>query len=133
MAARLYWKKGLGLAFGYAVFGFLLWASAVPCLFAMVTHGPCPGCGSTRAVFALMRGDLHGVFRMNPVGPVVAVILAVFASLSIHSMLVTGDLKRFNASPVTKRLNQLVLGLAVVSFMMWIVRFFGWFGGPVPV
>lgn len=129
----MYWKKALVLGLLYTGFMALLWAGAVPCLFALVTHVPCPGCGSSRAVHALVHGDLVGVFCMNPTGPVVAVILAVFGVLSLHSMLVTGDLKQFGASRITKALNKIVIGLAVVSFLIWVVRFFGYLGGPVPV
>ncbi len=129
----MYWKKALVLGLIYAVFGLLLFAGAVPCLFASVTHMPCPGCGSSRAVWALLHGDLSTVLRMNPTGPVVALILGILGALSLHSMLTTGDLKRFADSRVTKISNRVIIGLAVISFVLWTARFFGYLGGPVPV
>ncbi len=36
-----------------------------PCFFHSVTHLYCPGCGSTRAVYRLLHGDLKGCFSAN--------------------------------------------------------------------
>ena len=36
-----------------------------PCIFHSVTHLYCPGCGSTRAVYRLLHGDLRGCFSAN--------------------------------------------------------------------
>lgn len=36
-----------------------------PCIFHSVTHLYCPGCGSTRAVYRLLHGDLGGSFSAN--------------------------------------------------------------------
>jgi hypothetical protein len=36
-----------------------------PCLFHMLTHLYCPGCGVTRALYALLHGDVALAFRMN--------------------------------------------------------------------
>ena len=38
-----------------------------PCPFYELTHLYCPGCGSTRAAFYFLHGDLPGVFRSNPI------------------------------------------------------------------
>lgn len=37
-----------------------------PCLFHSLTGLSCPGCGCTRSVLALMRGDILESLRMNP-------------------------------------------------------------------
>ena len=48
------WKEGLaGLIF-------------MPCLFHAMTGFYCPGCGGTRAVAALLRGDLVSSFCYHP-------------------------------------------------------------------
>jgi hypothetical protein len=36
-----------------------------PCLFHWLTHLYCPGCGVTRALYALLHGDIALAFRMN--------------------------------------------------------------------
>ncbi|MBQ3064986.1 MAG: DUF2752 domain-containing protein [Clostridia bacterium] len=53
------------------------------CIFARITGYPCPGCGMTRAVLAVFRGDLGAAFSHHPLWvtlPVIALLLlrAVF-------------------------------------------------------
>lgn len=38
---------------------------------------PCPGCGMTRALAALLRGDLAGAFALHPWAPALAAQLAL--------------------------------------------------------
>lgn len=37
-----------------------------PCLFKTLTGYPCPGCGGTRAAYALLHGDLLRALLINP-------------------------------------------------------------------
>jgi hypothetical protein len=111
----------------------LLWLSAVPCGFARLTHHPCPGCGSTRACLALAHGDIAGVFRSNPFGPVMALLLAGLAAQAIASMLLRGDLGRVGEGRFGILLKRGVMVVAVGEVLLWIARFFGALGGPVPV
>lgn len=81
LAAYLVRERSLGLAMVgggliYFVIAALGWYS-LPCPFLEVTGKPCPGCGMTRACFALLRWDLADVLKMNPFGPVFAVFWAV--------------------------------------------------------
>lgn len=50
------------------------------CLIRHFLHIPCPSCGSTRSVLALMQGDLAGGFYWNPLGFIMftALIVAPF-------------------------------------------------------
>lgn len=53
----------------------------LPCLFRMLTHIPCPGCGMTRSIAALVRGDVALSFRYHPLGP--PLLLAALACLAM--------------------------------------------------
>lgn len=117
---------------GGALFA-LLYAGAVPCFFARVTHHPCPGCGSTRAVLALLHGDFHGVLANNPLGPAVAVVIAILAAQAWISMLRWGDFRDAAEGKLGLLVKRLFLGLAVLEVLLWLLRFFGFFGGPVSV
>ena len=37
-----------------------------PCVFNLLTGLLCPGCGGTRALHALLHGDVAGAFAFNP-------------------------------------------------------------------
>ena len=59
------WGIILGLAFfGYYIF-FTLTHFALHCPFYEIFHLFCPGCGSTRLLFALIHGDFHTAFNAN--------------------------------------------------------------------
>ena len=49
-----------------------------PCSFRAVTGYYCPGCGGTRAIRALLEGDLIASFLYHPFVPYVAVLYALF-------------------------------------------------------
>ena len=68
----------LALMIGYSTFaGFFLGTS---CLLSSTTGLPCPGCGSTRALIALLKGDFTGSVRLYPLLiPSLIVILVYFA------------------------------------------------------
>lgn len=38
------------------------------CLFKRLTTLPCPSCGSTRSVLAILKGDFSGALMLNPIG-----------------------------------------------------------------
>lgn len=127
--SELYWGRAALVTVLLGAFGALLWAKAVPCAFATVTHHPCPGCGSTRAVLALVSGDLAGVLRNNPFGPPMAVVLGVVVVQAILSVLFHGDFRGVGGP----RLTRVVIVLAALEIVLWIARFCGAFGGPVAV
>ncbi|ETC89952.1 hypothetical protein XHC_0522 [Xanthomonas hortorum pv. carotae str. M081] len=73
---------GLGAATSVAAFGVSLLyrfdpnasnSPFPPCVFRAVTGCYCPGCGMTRALYALVHFDLPGAFAMNP-----AAVLGLF-------------------------------------------------------
>ena len=47
------------------------------CLFKNVTDIPCPSCGSTRSVIALTHADFRGAALLNPMGFIIAFVMAV--------------------------------------------------------
>ena len=90
---------------------------SIPCLFYELTGLYCPGCGSGRAVNALLRGQLREAFGYNPLlfllGPP-----AVFVFLREYLRLVFPGLKLrpvFLSQPV-------VTGVLLAVLLFWFLR-----------
>lgn len=102
------------------------------CPFALITRHPCPGCGLTRAALELAQGHVAEALRLHPLSillvPVVGLIMAhnVLAYIKDGRASATESLQGRAATAIA-----IVLGLLGVA--VWIARFFGAFGGPVPV
>lgn len=103
------------------------------CPMATVTGIPCPGCGLTRATLALVRGDFARAFALHPLSPVLAPLyLGLLASAALSYL--RGPRAAPDRSFVSGRLfTALGSVLLVAVFGLWIARFAGAFGGPVPV
>lgn len=101
------------------------------CPTAALFHVPCPGCGLTRATFAALAGDFGAAYHFHPLVFIVTPIyLGVLGSLAVGYV-------RGGANAPSKRWSQLVTILALFLFFslfgVWVARFFGVFGGPVPL
>ncbi|RZJ68509.1 MAG: DUF2752 domain-containing protein [Flavobacterium sp.] len=47
------------------------------CIFKHITGIPCPSCGSTRAVKALLHGDIIGSLGLNPIGLLLSLLMLI--------------------------------------------------------
>ncbi len=63
----------------------------VPCLFHLVTGLECPGCGVTRMLGALARGDLHSALRANAALTALLPVFAVLAARIVPRWVRTGS------------------------------------------
>ena len=127
--------RRVGNAFSWlVVLGLALHFELLPCPFASVVSVPCPGCGLTRAAWRLLQGDWSGALALHPLSP--ALVPGVGALVALHvSRYVTGAAPERSVTSVRIArwgdvLTVLLLG-AVLG--VWIARFFGAFGGAVPV
>lgn len=75
------------------------------CVFHALTGLQCPGCGTTRALYHLLHGDVGGAFRLNP-------MLFAFAPFAVVSM----RSRRFAMSPIVG------WTALFVTVAWWIVR-----------
>jgi hypothetical protein len=82
------------------------------CLFYFATGIPCPGCGLTRSVFHLIRGELDASFRLHPMGiPLAAQSASLWLLWGVARPLVT-----------PRRLAILGLANAAALLAVWLVR-----------
>jgi hypothetical protein len=94
---------------------------------------PCPGCGLTRATLALLHGDFAAALRFHPLAPLLAPLFAgALAKVLIDY--VRGGQPRPAPGWWTSRTTTLFAsGLLALILGVWVARFAGYFGGPVPV
>lgn len=112
--------------------GLLVACGAPLCPFAIVTRHPCPGCGLTRATLALAHGHLADALRLHPLSPVMAPL--VIAALAYNAAIYVKDGRIAAAEGMQGAwVTRLGIALAILMLTVWIARFFGAFGGPVPV
>jgi hypothetical protein len=124
--------RAIRLALIAAVLGAAVVLGVPLCPFAIVTRVPCPGCGLTRATLALLHGHLHEAMRFHPLAVVVSPVILGAFSYNAFSYVTQG---RWTAAEASQgrwvTLFAIVVGTAMLG--VWIARFFGAFGGPVPV
>jgi hypothetical protein len=103
------------------------------CPFATIFHLPCPGCGMTRAVRLLQAGDASASLQMNPFAVPVVATMALLALSTVLTTLLTGTPVAFYKTLLGRAS---LASVAIVYFgatAFWVLRWFGLFGGPVPV
>jgi hypothetical protein len=114
------------------------------CPMAGILGVPCPGCGLTRASLALVHGDFARAFHFHPlVFWVLPVYLFLVGGLLFGFVRGTPPLPGGRASAARRDFStwllfgRLTSALAAITIVLlvgvWIARFCGLFGGPVPV
>lgn len=87
------------------------------CLFKRLTHLPCPTCGSSRAVLALLHGRVVQAWLYNPL-----VVTAGWAGLVILAVrAVTGRWPKLTLSKTAKRYLWVALAVAAAANWAWVV------------
>lgn len=111
---------------------FLATSNVPLCVFAKVTHHPCPGCGLTRATLALLHGNMGEALQFHPLSILISPLVIGFIAYKSWLYLVKGrwwEIDKRRGIWSTRASTALV----IVTIAVWIARFFGLFGGPVPV
>ena len=125
--------RDVSRALGLAAFGALILSGLVRCPFATIMHVPCPGCGSTRAVRAVLSLDFATAMRFNPMAPVITLAVAVLAVDGILRILRDGQARDLAMQGPSAWAVRTLAVCVVLELPIWALRFFGLFGGPVPV
>jgi uncharacterized protein DUF2752 len=118
-AARLWLFTGLAGFAGLAILH--VWVPSTDpagalCLMRRLFHLPCPGCGMTRALAHLAKGEWSAAVRDHPLAPVLAVEVALGWAAWGASLAAARSLRL----PV--RLETLVLANAAALVALWLGR-----------
>jgi Protein of unknown function (DUF2752) len=93
------------------------------CPFALVTGMACPGCGMTRAMGYLIRGDLPAAIRYHPLAPLVLL-------LGLGGWIWFMLRRSGKVGPMPHRVvNLTLISFAVLLVAVWAVR---WYLGALP-
>jgi hypothetical protein len=114
------------LAWGHVTQTAFHWDCPVRALF----HVPCPTCGMTGALRAMMHFDFAGALHISPLSFVVIPFVAVLAAVELGGYVVTA---RFGTWTNKSAVRIAGITMCAALFLVWIARFFGAFGGPVQV
>ena len=104
------------------------------CPLASVLGVPCPGCGLTRATLALAHGDLKHALALHPLVFVLApLFIWAMSSAAIGYVRGPRAARPMQRWLTSRRVTALASVLMIATLGVWGARFFGYFGGPVPV
>ena len=102
-------KNKIFLTVLYGVILLLFWGLGIPCLFKHFFKIPCPGCGMSRALFLVLKGDFVKAFEAHP----------MFWSMPILYIFFILDSKILK----NKVLNWIILTLIGIGFLIaWISK-----------
>ncbi len=111
--------------------GLLLLSRVPVCPVANLTGFPCPGCGLTRATLAACTGHFADALHLHPLVFFATPMLSVWALSAAHSYLKRGRV--LFSDELARVLMPALKALYAALILLWVVRFFGVWGGPVPV
>jgi hypothetical protein len=130
---RLYFLRG-GLVALIWIVGMLPAALGIQrCTFAAIFHHPCPGCGLTRATHLLLEGHVVDSLHMHPFVVPLLAAHAFLALATVRSTVLEGAPWTFFRDRFGRAAVYFLGGVYVAMTVMWILRAFGLFGGPVPI
>lgn len=92
------------------------------CLLKKITNLPCPSCGTTRSVAAILNGDFGQAFLINPLG-FIAISFLIIAPLWVISDLKLVRSSFFNFyNSIQHKLNQPMIAMLFFSIVLvnWI-------------
>lgn len=124
-------RRALWAGTGAAAIGLWLGAARrlppgealVPCAVRALTGVPCPGCGMTRALLALGRGEIGVALALHPLSPLVAV--EAVALWILWGLIALG----WMAAPGRRAVNVFLAANAALLIAVWALR---WWKGTLP-
>jgi hypothetical protein len=102
------------------------------CPIATHLHAPCPGCGSTRSILALLHGRFVESLHHNAIAPLIVAGIGLFALRSL-AIAATQGFSAVGRDRVALAIAKGLAALWVVQLLLYVARFAGLFGGPEPV
>lgn len=88
----------------------------VPCKLLEKTGYYCPGCGGTRAVKALIKGDIIGSIKYHPVVIYIFVVYSLFMILNTMSLIFKRDFSGMKLN------NTIIILMPIIIFGQFFIK-----------
>ena len=92
------------------------------CPIKYITNIPCPACGSTRSVVALVNGNFIDAIQTNPLGYFVAIIMMVFPIWILIDLVLKKDslFKYYQKVEMNLKKPLLAIPLSILIIINWV-------------
>lgn len=125
---KLYLIITLGLIAGYSWLTYILLQDnpqhngMSACFFKNITGLPCPSCGNTRSVLAMIKGNFINAVLINPLGLIIAFILLVFPFWLLYDTVYKRDTlyKSYLKFEKTMQNKYIAIALIILLIANWI-------------
>jgi hypothetical protein len=94
---------------------------------------PCPGCGMTRAILLLGRGDVSASLQMHPLAVPSLLASLLFMVATVWATARLGTPTALWKTSLGRAALVTFAGVQVAILGLWVARMLGGFGGSVPV
>ena len=117
-ALRIAVGVGVPLALSALIFACLVLKNTPPCLFYEITGLYCAGCGTGRALLAILRGELYAAFRFQPLLFILSPLLAYYCIKQYVAFVFGRDVLPFPT--IKNRFFGIFLLVLILAY--WILR-----------
>ena len=106
----------------YDFFEKSLYSFSTDCFFRVRWKIYCPGCGGTRALLALMKGDIIQSLKYNPI--IFLFIVDVLVTISLY--IIDRMKGNYTTAILRKTINVIFLVVIVIFFLLRNYLLYGW-------
>lgn len=122
---KIYTVLGLSFVMGLSWLCLAQWhqmPSVAFCWFKKITHLPCPSCGTTRSVTALLGGDVAASFLLNPLGIAAFIIMACIPIFLIYDVLMKSNktIRTYHSIEKILQKRLVAVPLIVLVILNWV-------------
>jgi hypothetical protein len=126
-------RRVLFVALGVAAFAGIVFLRIPICPTATFLGIPCPGCGLTRATLELAHGHLGAALALHPLAPLISPLFAWLTAKAAVDYVRGPSARRGDDTRRARWTTRIGAALLFGLLGVWMLRFVGVFGGPVPV
>jgi hypothetical protein len=94
------------------------------CFFRKITGLPCPSCGITHSIVALMHGNLLDAIKANPLGLLMIILLIIFPFWIIVDLLLNENsfFRFYNWIEVLFKMKWIAIPSIALIIILWIIN-----------